>query len=239
MGGNPQLSPGHVRGDGLVEARGVHAVADDPNLLRGQAFAAQIALDGLGVRDGDLGPAVEPSPDRSLVRRFPDIDVPLRADDEGNTRKNRGQPCPRIGREQIGLHEVDPLAAHQPRQGQHEAQVDLGAFLQSKQGDAGRLDLSRHASRPEAADHRQVALAIKPLGELEELLLGTADVQLVDHEEDTRHRGHPATPPPSPGTARGAGRERATHADSYPRPSPPPDRRPRTTGKALPDHESE
>ena len=39
---------------------------------------------------------------------------------------------------------------------------------------------------PEASDHGHVPVPVQPLDELEDLLLGSPDVQLVDDEEHTR-----------------------------------------------------
>jgi hypothetical protein len=187
LGAEAERAADGVAIEGRREAAEVDAVADGDDAAGIGAAAHQVLPHRLGVGHDPVRDAREREPEPALRRLLPHVDVALRGDQDRHARDERRQAAPEVGADEEGLDHVETFVAHERNQVTDEPQVDAGALRQVHDAHAEALDLVGLAAGAEAADDRRPAPARQAPHQLDDLLLGAADVELVDDEEDA-HR---------------------------------------------------
>src|SRR5439155_481602 len=118
-----------------------------------------------------------------------------------------------VGARPLAVHEGEAARSHEPPEASHGGEPELRGHVERNEGGAGRAHsglerparVRRHRDRPALAGHGA--------DQLEEPALTAAELQIVDDEEDRRHRQRPVLPrsPSRPAARIAAGRTSIAH----------------------------
>ena len=151
----------------------------------------EVVAHRVGVGDDPVGDAGEQSrAERALDRLLPHVDVALGGDHHRDAGDERGEASPEVGADEEGLHDVEALGAHEARRA---SQTSPGSSVPPLRAGARRGRRGARSRRPSARGGSSRRRASKRVArqmphELDDLLLGAADVELVDDQQDPEAR---------------------------------------------------